>query len=78
MWNFCRNAQFPQSFGRITRKTAETVCFHKISTPGNHMKFWYFTQSCIHTSRKRWKDCVEEKLAYIRSTHAKFSYQVLF
>ena len=32
---FCGKAQFPHSFGRITRNYAQTVPFHKISTPGN-------------------------------------------
>ena len=32
---FCRKAQFPQSFGRIARNSAEIVPFRKISTPGN-------------------------------------------
>ena len=29
MWKFCGNAQFRQSFGRITRHSTETVRFHK-------------------------------------------------
>ena len=35
VWKFCGKAQFPHSFGRITRNYSETVPFHKISTPGN-------------------------------------------
>ena len=35
VWKFCGKAQFPHSFGRIARNYAETVLFHKISTPGN-------------------------------------------
>ena len=35
VWKFCGNAQFPHSFGRFTRTYAETVFFHRISTPGN-------------------------------------------
>ena len=31
---FCGNAQFPQSFGRIVRNSADTGHFRKISTPG--------------------------------------------
>ena len=34
--------RFLQSFGR---NTTEIVPFHKISTPGNQMKFRYFTQA---------------------------------
>ena len=33
VWKFCGKAQFPHSFGRIARNYAETVLFHKISTP---------------------------------------------
>ena len=36
--------QFPE-FQQIAQNSAETVPFHKISTPGNLVKFWYFTQS---------------------------------
>ena len=32
---FCGKAQFTHSFGRFARNYAETVPFHKISTPGN-------------------------------------------
>ena len=35
VWKFCGKAQFPHSFGRSVRNYAETVPFHKISTPGN-------------------------------------------
>ena len=35
MRKFCGKAQFPHSFGKITRNYAETVPFHKTSTPGN-------------------------------------------
>ena len=35
VWKFCGKAQFPHSFGRVTRKYAETVPFHKISAPEN-------------------------------------------
>ena len=34
MWKFCGNAQFRHSFGRLALNYAETVHFHKISTPG--------------------------------------------
>ena len=34
-WKLCEKAQFPHSFGRIAQNYAETVPFHKISTPGN-------------------------------------------
>ena len=33
VWKFFGKAQFPHSFGRIARNYAETVLFHKISTP---------------------------------------------
>ena len=35
VWKFCGKAQFPHSFGQITRNYAETMPFHKISMPGN-------------------------------------------
>ena len=35
VWKFCGKKQFPHSFGQIARNFAETVPFHKISTPGN-------------------------------------------
>ena len=35
VWKFCGKAQFLHSFGRFARNYAETVPFHKISTPGN-------------------------------------------
>ena len=35
VWKLCGKTQFPQSFGRIAGNSAETVPFHKISTPGN-------------------------------------------
>ena len=35
LWKLCGKAQFPHRFGRIARNYAETVPFHKISTPGN-------------------------------------------
>ena len=35
MWKFCEKKQFPHSFGRFARNSAETVPFLKISTPGN-------------------------------------------
>ena len=39
VWKFCGKTQFPHSFGRFTRSYAETVPFHKISTPENQVKF---------------------------------------
>ena len=33
VWKFCGKAQFPQNFGQFARNYAETVPFHKISTP---------------------------------------------
>ena len=38
----CGKTQFPHSFGRFTQSYAETVPFHKISTPGNQVKLCYF------------------------------------
>ena len=38
VWKFCGKAQFPNSFGRFSRNHAETVPFHKISTPENLVK----------------------------------------
>ena len=35
VWKFCRKAQFPHSFRRISWNYAETVPFHKIYAPGN-------------------------------------------
>ena len=35
VWKFCGKAQFLHSFGRFARNYAETVPFHKISTPEN-------------------------------------------
>ena len=32
---FCEKAQIPHSLGQIAWNYAETVPFHKISTPGN-------------------------------------------
>ena len=43
----CGKAQFPHSLGRITRNYAETLPFHKISTPGNWVKLRYFLQCLI-------------------------------
>ena len=34
-------------FGRFTRNYAETVPFHKISTPRNQVKLRYFSQCCM-------------------------------
>ena len=44
VWKFCGNAQYPHKFGRFARNYAETMRFHKISTPGNQVKLRYFTQ----------------------------------
>ena len=35
-------------------------------------------QSCLHTSRKRGRECVEEKFAYIRCTHTSFVIKYYF
>ena len=39
VWKFCGKTQFPQSFGRLTRNSAETVPFHKVFTPWNKVRF---------------------------------------
>ena len=44
VWKFCGKAQFSYSFGPISRTYAETVPFRKISTPGNQVKLWHFSQ----------------------------------
>ena len=44
VWKFYGKAQFPHSFGRIARNYAETVPFHKISTPENQVKLRDFSQ----------------------------------
>ena len=36
--------QFPHSFGQFAQNYAETVPFHKISTPGKYLKLGHFTQ----------------------------------
>ena len=46
LWKFCGNTQ---SFKWFTRNSAETVCFHKFSTPGNQVKFGHF-KSAINAS----------------------------
>ena len=43
VWKFCGKAEFPHSFGQFARNYAETVPFHKISTPGNQVKLRYFS-----------------------------------
>ena len=40
--NFCGKSQFTQSFGQIARHSAETVPFHKISTPINTLEILIF------------------------------------
>ena len=52
MWKFCGKAQFPHSFEQIARNYAETMPFCKISTPGNQVKLWYFSQCYILHSLK--------------------------
>ena len=42
-WKYWGKVEFPQIFGRIARKSAKTVPFHKMSTPGNYEKVRYFT-----------------------------------
>ena len=43
MWKFCLKVQFLYSFGQNAWNYAETVPFHKISTPGNYVKYRYST-----------------------------------
>ena len=38
VWKFCGKAQFPHSFGRFARNSAETLPFSKISKPENQVK----------------------------------------
>ena len=40
-------AEFRQRFRQIARNSVQTVRFHKIFTPGNLVKIWYFTQCCL-------------------------------
>ena len=47
MWKFCGKAQFPQSFGQIIRNYAETVPFHKISTPGNEITVFFAVYNMV-------------------------------
>ena len=44
VWKFYGKAQFPHSFVTMARNYAETVPFHKISTPGNQVKLLDFSQ----------------------------------
>ena len=43
MWNFWGKVKFPHGFGQIAQNYVETVPSHKISTPRNSVKLWYFT-----------------------------------
>ena len=46
---FCGNAQlFPQSFGRIARKSVAIMRLNKVSTPRNEVKFRYFMQGYMN------------------------------
>ena len=47
VWKFCGKAQFPHSYGRFVRNYAETLPFHKISTPENQVKSRYFWQCTV-------------------------------
>ena len=51
MWKFCGMTQFPHSLGRFARNYAETMPFHKISTPRHWVKLRYFTQ-CLTTRQE--------------------------
>ena len=44
MRKFCENAQFPQTFRGVNRNSMKAVCFKKISSPENKVKFRYFKQ----------------------------------
>ena len=53
VWKFCGKTQFQHSFrriSRIVRNYAETVHFHKISTPGNQVKLLSSSQCSTSNS----------------------------
>ena len=55
MWKFCGKEQFPNSLGRLAQNYAETVPFHKISTPGKITVFFavlvFDFWSCFRANR---------------------------
>ena len=53
VWKFCGKAQFLHSCRRFARNYAETVPFHKISTPGNKVKLRYFLQRVLQIIWKK-------------------------
>ena len=64
VWKFCGKAQFPHSLGRIARNSAESVPFHKISTPENYVKLRYFTLGRQLFSQKSTNINVSQCLKY--------------
>ena len=72
---FCRNAQFPHSFGQMTRNYAKTMPFQKISTPRIYVKIRHLTQCVFHRKtsqknlgkipRKYLRGCVRRRYNYI-------------
>ena len=78
MLKFCKNAQFQAAW-----KCAETKRFHKISTPGNFVKNWYFTKLFVNLFGK-WREATVEicknmtkfdiRKDYFRSTFWVISY----
>ena len=45
IWVFYGKTQFPHSFVQIARNYAETVPFHKTTTPGNYYSYYYSSRS---------------------------------
>ena len=62
VWKFCGKEQVPHSFGRIVQNYAETVPFHKISTPGNQVKLRYFSQCTVNKSCLRRSNATESSV----------------
>ena len=65
---FCGKEQFPHSFAWFARNYAETVPFHKFSTPGNFMKIfislstkptltWWWGSQIRSFAKKRRQEC---------------------
>ena len=52
VYKFFGKEKFQQSFGWIAQNSVETLPLHKISTPGNYVKFWYFRQCLCLISLK--------------------------
>ena len=59
-WEYCGKAQFPHSFGRITRNYAETVLFHKISAPEIRWNFGVFRNDYCQIWQQRPRKTIVE------------------